>query len=388
MTTFTYIHEPHPDIEHGFSRRPLVSYLTLPEEGLGANTGIIFFIGGYGSLPNSEYAAKLRSYLSNQYNCLAATVGYFGQEMKNRGTLVPAPDFFINLMRYHGVSVSAPHGMNRAVMFNRIADELVNGGIAELHPSCRLICESGTEYQSFGLLPAIDHLQVLNYMINNYSVSRKRIYVIGTSYGGYVALLMGKLAPGTFRLIVDNSGFVRPNGDVYGDSHSRGSIITQYGNLTVSRYEPIMWSKNPLSPRYFSLKHALIRTLLITEHQIPTTTHYFCCHWVGDIVAPFAEKACFIESMKKITYVEFLPVTEANIDGSLFKELIHGLKSSLRLLFDRAYATYLAVGGADDEIDTTDFDICSRYVFKCNECSYIFSYSRETGVSVVLAGQS
>ena len=371
---------PHPDIEHQIARPPLTYHLTLPEAGLSADTGLILAIEGYGSRPNSDYTVKLRRYLANKYDCLVATVGYFGQLLKYGGALVPAPDFFIKLAEHHGVSVAVPRGVNPSVLAAHLAEALAEGGLTELHPACKLLRHGSGEYQSFGLLPAIDHLQVLHDILGRYPVRRSRLYAFGTSYGGYIALLMGKYAPNTFRLIVDNSGFVHANTDLYGESLFR----TQFGPLVVYCHEPIVWSIDPTSPRHFALSHALIRDLLVEEHRLPTDTRYFCAHYVGDTVAPFAEKAAFVGRQRRFTAVDLLAVTEADIDGSLFKEPMHGLRASLRQLFDRAHAAYVAAGGEESAAETTDFDLGSLHIFRCGGRSYVFRYSAEAGVAVAV----
>ncbi|MEI6559308.1 MAG: DUF2920 family protein [Rhodospirillaceae bacterium] len=374
------IDRPHADIEHHVERRPLTYFVTLPEGGINADTGVILAIEGYGSRPNSEYTIKLRRYLASCHNCLCATVGYFGQAVKYQNTVLPGPEFFLNLNRHHGVSVTVPRNADVSDLIFHLAELLVEGGITELHPSCRVIRHCGGEYQSFGLLPAIDHLQVLHDILRRFPVRRSRLYAFGTSYGGYIALLLGKYAPGTFRMIVDNSGFARSNSDLYGDSLFR----MQIGRLAATANEPMVWSQTPASPHFFDRHHAMIRDLLLEEHLRPTATRYYCTHYVGDTVAPFADKQCFVDRMRRHAAIELLAVDDAAIDGSLFKEPVHGLKASLRQLFDRAHAAYRAAGAEAAAPATTDFDQGSRYVFRCGGHSYVFRYSADQGLAVAV----
>ena len=381
MTSETVtLDNPHPDIENGVERRPLRYFLTAPEAGVNADTGVILAIEGYGSRPDSEYAAKLRGYLANKYNCLCATVEYFGQKVKYARRLAPHPDFFVNLARHHGISVSVPAGADLSEMLFRLAGVLAANGITELDQSCRVVRQCDGEYQSFGLLPAIDHLQVLHEILSRYPVRRSRIYGFGSSYGGYIALLLGKYAPNTFRMIIDNSGFSKPTRDVYGDFYFK----TQLGPLTVYAHEPMVWSSDPWHPRFFSPPHAMIRDLLVEEHMRPQATRYYCCHYLKDTIAPFADKALFAERMRRFTSDDLLAVGDDDIDGSLFKEPVHGLRASLRQLFDRSHAAYRAAGGEEAALATTDFELGSRHLFRCGDRSYVFRYSAEAGVAVAV----
>ncbi|MEI7611185.1 MAG: hypothetical protein WCJ64_27685, partial [Rhodospirillaceae bacterium] len=81
---------------------------------------------------------------------------------------------------------------------------------------------------------------------------------------------------------------------------------------------------------------------------------------------------------------DLLAVTEADIDGSLFKEPMHGLRASLRQLFDRAHAAYAAAGGEESAAETTDFDLGSLHIFRCGGRSYVFRYSAAAGVAVAV----
>ncbi len=373
------LENPHPDIENQVGRQPLSYFLTPPEGGLNDQTGLILAIEGYGSRPNSDYAIKLRHYLAGKYNCLCVTVGYFGQSVKYHRSLAPHPDFFVNLKRHHGVSLAVPKSADITDVLYRLAEALVAMGITTLDPSCRVIRQCG-EYQSFGLLPAIDHLQVMHEILCRYSILKSRIYVLGSSYGGYIALLLGKFAPNTFRMIIDNSGFSCADNGVFGDS----SFSAQIGPLKLIGHEPMVWSREPHDPHCFSRHHALIRDLRVEEHMRSSATRYYCIHYVGDTVAPFADKQAFVKQMHRFAAIELETVTETDIDGSLYKEPIHGMRASLRQLFDRNHARYSAAIGNGPVCDVTDFDLGSRHVFRCTDCSYVFSFSEQTGVTVAV----
>jgi len=84
----------------------------------------------------------------------------------------------------------------------------------------------------------------------------------GSSYGGYITSLMGKYAPFTFSLIIDNSGFcVSSLYEVVGEKTGgyNGAIARYINN---KRYEiPVVtdtiWSIDETSEYYFSDAHTV-----------------------------------------------------------------------------------------------------------------------------------
>src|ERR1700675_2140186 len=65
-----------------------------------------------------------------------------------------------------------------------------------------------------GVLPALDGLQVVHRLLGEHGLNRRRTFLLGTSYGGYIAGMMAKFAPATFRMVVDNSGFSSAQDDI------------------------------------------------------------------------------------------------------------------------------------------------------------------------------
>jgi hypothetical protein len=79
----------------------------------------------------------------------------------------------------------------------------------------------------------------------------------------------------------------------------------------------------------------------------------------------------------RIAY-ELEMIDASRIDGRIFKEVCHGMRASLRGLFDLSYAKFERAGGALAE--DTDFDRESRYFFPCGEENYTLRFSRRDGV--------
>jgi len=376
---------PHPDIENNVERRPLEVHVTVPQTGIGEKTGLIVAIDGYGSHPGQMYPRdKLRPYLADKHDCIVIGVTYFGCLLKSDPETRPLPDFFVNLERAHGVSVGVARGLPLDVAVRAVCVQLAERGVTRLDPSCRLLSRSGDEYHSFGFLPALDILTAVNETIRRYPIDTGRLFVLGTSYGAHIALLLGKLAPRTFRMIVDNSGFCRPVvPHIYGHNEPRRYHFKVIAEVEVKTYEWSVWSPDPRSPRYFTPWHDDIRNVLVAEHRRPSRTRHYCYHFEDDHIAPTADKERFSDLADGVVPVALTIVRADGLDGRLFKVPRHGMKASLRGLFDHAYGRYLQDTNGETEA-VTDFDLESRYRLDCGSRTYDIAYSRERGIVAAL----
>jgi hypothetical protein len=171
------IDPPHPDVELGLSREALSYSVVLPDAGIGPRTGLIFYIFGFGASYDDSYARRLLPYLANDHDCVAVAVDYQGAKAQSTVDADFASDFFINLQRHYGITVSVTPSLAGDVnaFLYELSQILAEAGITTLHPSCRLI-KRGDRYINFGVLPALDHLQVAARIITEYGIDRRRIF--------------------------------------------------------------------------------------------------------------------------------------------------------------------------------------------------------------------
>ncbi len=376
-----HIERPHPDIELGVARTRLDYLVCAPSRGIDADTGLVLFLAGYGMDPGGRYVRRLLSYLADKHNCLAASVDYFGADLwrPSKCRWVPAPEFFVNLKKYHGIDVTAPKGFDVELLKAQLAELLASRGIAQLHPSC-IFAGVSPEYDSMGLLPALDGLQVAHRLVAPFALNKRRLFVLGTSYGGYIANLMAKFAPQTFRMVVDNSGFSSAEDDiwnVYGSSKWHASNgVTMRTSMVVS------FSDDPGAANYFSPAHKEIRNLLNRSHVFDGAARLYGYHSIKDEIAPTERKLGMSAVYAGKMPYELEIVDESKIDGRIFKDLSHGMRASLRGVFDRSYDKFLRDGGARG--DCTDFDLESLYRFPCGEKEYLVRFSQRDGVRASL----
>lgn len=377
----------HPDIELGFSRDELEYFVTLPERGVNAETGLVLCIPGFGDSADSEYQSrKLRPYLADKYNCIVAGVNYFGISFYGSDYYqVIRDDFHFLIEKIYGIA-SKSYVIDQVMRFDVLANLLKQKGIKRVHSQCRiLIKHSKNEYQSFGLLPAIDHLQALGKILAAYPINKKRILAFGSSYGGYIALLLGKFAPNTFSVIIDNSGYVRPSLNEITNKElqflENGPIVNE---VVFPQVMDNPWTVlDETSPFYFSDSHRRIRSLIHGDHRRETSARYYLFHSEKDGLVSINEKDMFVNVLKdKAIEVFYKRVTSSDIDGRLFKTLDHGMNASLRGLFD--LVAKVDAQNLCKSAPKTDYDLETVNEFDCGIKRYSFRFDCAGGINVSL----
>lgn len=383
-----FVTTPHPDIELGFKRTELEYFLTIPDAGVNTDTGLIFFISGFGDKADSEYQRmKLRPYLADNHNCITVGINYFGigNRTETGATCITDNQFLSWFRRLYCPELGA-ESQNSLTDPNELFRVIKKRGLTELDSRCRftLVIANG-EYQSFGFLPAIDHLQVLGEILKQFKINRRRIIAYGTSYGGYIALLLGKFAPDTFSAIIDNSGFVKTDlryivGNELpelGEEYSR-----EFNGLMMRFVTNSPWTVlDKRSPCFFSESCGSIRSLIHERHIAESETKYHIFHSVKDELSPIYLKERFVDILRaKNVRAYFKKVTSEDIDGRVFKDTKHGMNASMRGIFD-------LVAGLDDnslcrENGTTDFDLKSVRRYECGNKTYVFKYDDTLRVGI------
>ncbi len=367
---------PHPDIELGVERQALRSLVALPKAGIGRQTGLVLFLAGYGQDPFGAYVRSLLAWIADNYDCVAAAVGYFGVHVWGPDCRrVPSPTFFTEIERHYGVKVTMPKDMAISEVLARLAQLFERNGVSVLHPDC-LIYRIGTDYNSMGLLPALDGLAVVHALLGEFALDRRRLFLLGTSYGGFIAGLMAKLAPQTFRMVIDNSGFSSAQDDI---ANVYGYAGVFFGKVKIHGRSIAAFSTDPANPAFFSPARDAIRSLLRRDHAHPNSARIYAYHAASDRIAPTERKLMLREVYAGRAAYDLTVVDQAGLDGRVFKTLEHGMKASMRGLFALSHDKFERDGGA--LADDTDFDRDACWNFPCDEESYVVRFSRANGVS-------
>ncbi len=385
--------EPHSDIELNFVRGPLEAFLTLPEAGINEDTGIIMVVGGFDDLAGSDYQAKeLRPYLADKFNCIAVGVNYFGS-IRNQAIRI-TPDFLHNINRIYNLEMSLESfnkSQSEEEIYRVIAENIVPRGVTSLDMRCQPTIVTGKEeYQSWGLLPAIDCLQVLGEVLQRYPVNSRRIIAYGKGYGAYIAMLLGKFAPQTFSIIVDRDGYSRSElkhiacGEVLeADYVYAFNIRFSELRFTIGSGSNNPWTiEDELSPFYFSDSHRKIRSLLEEKQRMASDTRYYVFH-SEEGLASLGDKDRCVEILSRYNKVCYNRFPLNNLAES--KEAQQFQAESYQKAADKDIFAWLAeVDGLTmaKVNENTDFSLNSQYEFDCGEKKYHFEFNDEYRLKV------
>jgi len=324
--------------------------------------------------------------------------------IRGGGNIRLADDFSHSIQAVYGLSLTGGQDINQLHQQQTLEERdsyarWVLDGLSQalpmvkvLDPRCQVLFKTGRdEYQSFGLLPAIDHLQVLGEVLKQFKINRRRIIVYGTSYGGYTALLMGKFAPQTFSVVIDNSGFVCASMDYIVAKELAG--FSGDFHVAVNQMKVNVWVDNPwtimneTSPYFFADSHRQIRSLFNLSHWRKSATRYFIFHSTQDRLSrattsiEMVDK--FVNILRNYAQVDYTRVKTSDIDGKVFKNLSHGMNASLRGLFDRVVKTdkkHKLFKGTEEN----DFSLNSEYRLTCVDKIYVFNFKEDYTLTVSL----
>lgn len=380
MEEIVFCRDLHPDIETGRNRIEQKVLIEIPEKGVNGSTGLIVFINGFNTDAESDYQRKvLKPYLANKYNCVVMDTNYFG--LRRVTDVSPTESLVNNFNMIYSDNMKISDANSMDVVFTHIIGRLVSINCNSLDTRCQFVLTGKKgEYESWGYIPAIDILNYTGMLIRKYKLNCKRLILYGMSYGGYVAKLIGKLAPHTFSVIIDKAGFSRVKmKHVLGHELIKADYSNSYPDISGKRVLISNYYDNPWtimkkdSPCYFSDAHRMIRSLLVEKHRIPSDTRYYAFHSVPDDIAPIEDCDMEMDILKKYNKVHYERVDAGMIGKSIFKSDRHDLSVSTRGLFD--YVAGLDGGSLEKESVNNDFMLQSRHCFDCGDREYIFQYS-------------
>ena len=366
--------KPHKDIELHVERSPIELYLTLPEDGIKKDTGLIFIVNEFGSLPDSpEYLEKLHPTLAKEYHCAVASVSYFGIYRNKQMNLNDA--FIQNLNHIYNLKFTQDTFIGSKDYFDAyriIAQAVAERGITSVDLRCQPLMITGRdEYQSWGFLPALDCLTAVGEILKRYpQINTKRLYAFGQYYGGYVASLMGKYAPNTFATIINKSGYSRIETRHILTGETLEQDLTVSFKLTGLNYDFTMavCSNNPwtiydeTNKTYFSDAHRAIRSMLQKDHFSDSPTNYILFSEENDD-AYVSHMDAQVEAMK-----ESVNIFYEKID-SYENQSIQKATAFYRYVHDHYSDSF------SKDFPSTDFSLNSIKTFNCTGKKYKFQYS-------------
>ncbi|EAI3897707.1 DUF2920 family protein [Campylobacter lari] len=202
---------------------------------------------------------------------------------------------------------------------------------------------SNNEYQNYGIMAAIDCINALKDLCKKFPNLGKlpKIYG-GRSYGGYLSLLLTKIAPWYVDGVIDNSGeAILLLGYIIGKELNHPDALTNSKNFLVGCFIKTYWNANKNSPYCFKDENYEIRTLLNQTHLILQAQKnkniiYTSYHSSEDPMTAHEFKVQYMQILKTLGYdVNFHLVGEKDLDGKFIKGLTHGCGISDKVLFSK-----------------------------------------------------
>ncbi|EPV8106706.1 DUF2920 family protein [Campylobacter lari] len=357
----TYFIDSCDDVELGIKRESKLEY-RISYDNEKTMKAIVFIIGGYGANVNIHFLDSYRNFIAKKFDVVAVNVFYhcFCQRKSDVEKYSAKMTFllddirkFENAFRDFKIEFETLDNIRNIEKYYKILDEKMK----LLKEQCVLnkdykaelsvtFIPPNDEYQNFGIMAAIDHINALKDIIKKYPKFKSfpKIYG-GGSYGGYLALMCAKIAPWYVDGVIDNSGAgLPPLRYIIGRDLNKGDAILNEDDLNsrVHCYIETYWTrKNPNSPYYFADENYLIRALLNKDHLILQANKnkniiYTSYHSKIDDLTPAEHKMQMIEILKLLDYeVNFHLIKEEDIDSKFIKNLDHGCGITDKALFNK-----------------------------------------------------
>jgi hypothetical protein len=236
--------------------------------------------------------------------------------------------------------------------------------------TAKLIPPNG-DYQNFGVMQAIDHLSVLNDILDSgLEFDRNNILCLGSSHGAYIAHLIHKFAPNTINGIVDNSGYAIPVMKYLG---GEPEYLHKVGHVTLACSAVTKWNlSGSYAPEFFGPARFAIRDAMNQRHLAAVSAkaarrcQFRMVNSYRDGISPIEVKQAQCRALQANGFdAQLKIIRESDLDGKVFKTLEHGMEASIGGLFDQ-YADSLAVRPTtlDRELETSLTFECYDYVYR------------------------
>ncbi|EJS2314682.1 DUF2920 family protein, partial [Campylobacter jejuni] len=245
---------------------------------------IVFIIGGFGANANISFLDFDREYIAKNFDVVVVHVFYHcfcarqSIDQKYNPKLIPNQD---DLERVNGIlkninlghlSVNKDNFEQIIPLIEQKVNKMKQAGLVDesqkIELSCDFIPPNG-DYQNYGIMAAIDHINALKDLVKRFPkfADLPKIYG-GGSYGGYLALLIAKIAPWYVDGVIDNSGTVLPLLEcIIGKDLSRPEFFFSDLNKLVGMFIKTYWTREDERLSYFfTNENYMIRSLLNSSH--------------------------------------------------------------------------------------------------------------------------
>jgi len=247
------------------------------------------------------------------------------------------------------------------------------------------------EYQNFGVMQALDHLNVLKDLHKKFEKTATLPTVcFGSSHGGYIAQLMAKFAPSSISHVVDNSSYVKPALQYILGKEINVNIpefVMYFNKLRVNCFVQTYWTLNSNSPYCYTKGRDIIRDVSYTEHieimarASKRKTKYIMYHSEHDALALIQEKKILCDNLVANGYSVKLHTfsKEDEVDGKFIKNLEHGMGMSIKELIKKELPnildSYTLPSESRIKITPISYD-CDTFTYKINIEESVYQVSK------------
>ncbi|EAI8317824.1 DUF2920 family protein [Campylobacter coli] len=344
------------DVELGIKRTSKLEYRISYDDEKDLKA-IVFVIGGYGANANIYFLDSYRNYIAKNFDVVTINVFYhcFCQRRSDVEKYSAYKYFqeedienIKNLLNQFHFSYGGINNDNALFLANSLVKHVENLKMQnklehnfKLNFTSTFIPPNG-DYQNFGIMPAIDHINALKDLVKRFPefADLPKIYG-GGSYGGYLSLLIAKIAPWYVDGVIDNSGSALPP-LIYilgREMESGCDYVFNDPNTLIECFLKTHWTRKENSPYFFNNENYFIRTLLNKDHLILQSQKnkniiYVSYHSKEDPLTPANFKEQTMQILKILGYdVSLNLIDENKIDGKFIKNLDHGCGIPDKALF-------------------------------------------------------
>lgn len=351
------------DYELGLKRKCKLEY-KISYDDTKKPEAIIFMVGGWGSTKNVKFWDFDRQYVARKFKALAVQVYHHGIHRRKSDkqeysayTKIEGED--LNVVRKYcfnlGFNDAQVNEENALFWVDRLALKM-----QELKETKKISAEdmlyfgaslipARDEYDNLGLMSAMDYIYALKHLLSSGGGDLENLpkIFIGGSYGGYLALLIAKIAPWHVDVVMDNSGSAVPLVDfLLGRETNTPDTYFNHPHYTVCLFTKTLWNRMDLnSPYYFKDENFIIRSILnpthlILQKQKNPNTLFISYHSIKDELNPAKDKEKLYEVLQKLEFDAKLHLIrdESQVDKKTIKTLSHGLRMSDKAFLSKEWS--------------------------------------------------
>ncbi|HEF6807028.1 TPA: DUF2920 family protein [Campylobacter jejuni] len=345
------------DVELGIKRTSKLEYRISYDDEKDIKA-IVFIVGGFGANANISFLDFDREYIAKNFDVVVVHVFYHcfcarqSIDQKYNPKLIPNQD---DLERVNGIlkninlghlSVNKDNFEQIIPLIEQKVNKMKQAGLVDesqkIELSCDFIPPNG-DYQNYGIMAAIDHINALKDLVKRFPkfADLPKIYG-GGSYGGYLSLLIAKIAPWYVDGVIDNSGTVLPLLEcIIGKDLSRPEFFFSDLNKLVGMFIKTYWTREDERLSYFfTNENYMIRSLLNSSHltiqaSVNKNIILVSYHSLKDPFNTAKDKQTLFLAYKELGYDATLHLIkdESEIDGRFIKDLNHGMRITDKALF-------------------------------------------------------